>query len=238
MASTSTSDASTTSFAAVLATAALTLGVFMAAAVAASRASGAPLGRALVKTSSFIVAAAWIALVPAALIATGGPPARGALLHAAAAQLVHYAAEVVALALSRADDQRIGHHLVGAVFAAAAFQVSAATYEEYKRFFWGFAVVVQGGSVFTKAVQLRRALAPAAARKDALEYALVHANAALNAVTYPCELYLLAVGLRYPSAAYRAALIAQATYDAFWLRRLVTSVRRYRLAARKAAMAA
>merc|ERR1719473_1330466 len=101
MASTSTSDASTTSFAAVLATAALTLGVFMA--------------------------------------------------------------EAVALALSRADDQRIGHHLVGAVFAAAAFQVSAATYEEYKRFFWGFAVVVQGGSVFTKAVQLRRALAPAAA---------------------------------------------------------------------------
>merc|ERR1719164_384606 len=213
MASTSTSDASTTSFAAVLATAALTLGVFMAAA-------------------------AWIALVPAALIAAGGPPARGALLHAAAAQLVHYAAEAAALALSRADDQRIGHHLVGAVFAVAAFQVSAATYEEYKRFFWGFAVVVQGGSVFTKAVQLRRTLAPASARKDALEYALVHANAALNAFTYPCELYLLTVGLRYPSWAYRGALLAQAAYDAFWLKRLVTSVRRYRLAARKAAMAA
>ena len=63
-------------------------------------------------------------------------------------------------------------------------------------------------------------------------------NAALNAFTYPCELYLLTVGLRYPSWAYRGALLAQAAYDAFWLKRLVTSVRRYRLAARKAAMAA
>ena len=54
------------------------------------------------------------------------------------------------------------------------------------------------------------------------------------------EAYVAAHGheVRGFSAAYRAALIAQATYDAFWLRRLVTSVRRYRLAARKAAMAA
>ena len=35
-----------------------------------------------------------------------------------------------------------------------------------------------------------------------------------------------------------AALLAQAAYDAFWLKRLVASVKRYRLGASKAAMAA
>ena len=43
---------------------------------------------------------------------------------------------------SHADNQRILHHTIGFCFVVAAFQVSDATYEEYKLFFWGFAAVV------------------------------------------------------------------------------------------------
>ena len=47
-------------------------------------------------------------------------------------------------------------------------------------------------------------------------------------VTYPCEMYLMTVGLKFPNLLYRAALSAQCVYDAYWLTRLVSSVKRYR----------
>ena len=75
---------------------------------------------------------------------------------------------------------------------------------------------------------LERAVAAAATKRDAVEYALIHLNPALNFVTYPCEMYLMTVGLKFPNLLYRAALSAQCVYDAYWLTRLVSSVKRYR----------
>ena len=225
------------STASLAATATVVFAYFLLAAAAAKRASGQIFPLCLIKTSSLSVAAAWLVIGAALLFGVGlfgaAMPPRGALLTMAAAQIAHYGAELVMLVYlgatkdSHADNQRILHHTIGFCFVVAAFQVSDATYEEYKLFFWGFAAVVQGGSTFTKAVMLRRMLYPAT-KRDAVEYALIHLNPALNFVTYPCEMYLMTVGLKFPNLLYRAALSAQCVYDAYWLTRLVSSVKRYR----------
>lgn len=226
----------------LLVTAAAALLYFLLAATAARVASGKAFPLCLIKTSSLSVAAAWLAIGAALLFGVGlfgaALPARGALLTMAAAQIVHYGAELVMLVYlaatkdAHADNQRILHHTIGTCFVVAAFQVSDSTYEEYKLFFWGFAAVVQGGSTFTKAVMLRRMLSPST-KRDAIEYLLIHLNPALNFITYPCEAYLMTVGLKFPNLFYRAALSAQCLYDAYWLTRLVSSVKRYRASYKK-----